>query len=197
MRDVRPPLWISLHRPLTCRSPLIPCWQCPLCRAKPHHAAVCLLCGAFVCSGSEACRPRGRGGFTRHAEVCGRHSSALVLVKLTQVRASVAAATASCNHRPPQRGVGVSRSPAALTGLTCPSRPRPQTLLAVGRTRRAVWGALYLDEHGEEDRGMRRGHNLALDARRMEALRLLLARNDVVQDTSITTRAFRKQGLLF
>ncbi|KHJ86848.1 hypothetical protein OESDEN_13389 [Oesophagostomum dentatum] len=35
----------------------------------------------------------------------------------------------------------------------------------------AVWGSVYLDAHGEEDRNLRRGKPLFLSARRVDCLR--------------------------
>ncbi|KAJ1632834.1 hypothetical protein T492DRAFT_867599 [Pavlovales sp. CCMP2436] len=48
------------------------------------------------------------------------------------------------------------------------------TLLCVGR-RHCWWGCLYLDAHGEEDRGLQRGRPLLLNHQRLGALHALFA----------------------
>lgn len=41
--------------------------------------------------------------------------------------------------------------------------------------RHSFWGCLYLDAHGEEDRGLTRGRPLLLNAQRLHALHALYA----------------------
>ena len=43
------------------------------------------------------------------------------------------------------------------------------TLLCVGR-RHSWWGSLFLDSHGEEDRGLTRGRPLLLNPQRLHAV---------------------------
>jgi E3 ubiquitin-protein ligase UBR1 len=44
-------------------------------------------------------------------------------------------------------------------------------LLLTGNDRGCVWGTCYIDQHGEEDIGVRRGRPLSLDRERLELLR--------------------------
>ena len=55
---------------------------------------------------------------------------------------------------------------------------RADTLLVLGR-RHCWWGSLYLDAHGEEDRGLRRGRPLLLAANRLAELAALWQSNGV------------------
>jgi hypothetical protein len=48
------------------------------------------------------------------------------------------------------------------------------TMLVVGR-KHCWWGCLYLDSHGEEDRGLARGRPLLLNRQRLHALHMLWA----------------------
>jgi hypothetical protein len=49
---------------------------------------------------------------------------------------------------------------------------RTEVLLMLGR-KHCWWGSLYLDQHGEEDRGLRRGRPLALAPNRLKELTAL------------------------
>jgi hypothetical protein len=55
---------------------------------------------------------------------------------------------------------------------------RADTLLVQGR-KHGWWGSLYLDSHGEEDRGLRRGRPLTLAPHRMAELSALWRSNGV------------------
>jgi len=44
-------------------------------------------------------------------------------------------------------------------------------LLLTGTNRGCMWGSCYIDAHGEEDIGLRRGRPLFLDAARVELVR--------------------------
>ena len=50
------------------------------------------------------------------------------------------------------------------------------TLLIIGR-RHCWWGSLYLDSHGEEDRGLTRGRPLSLAPNRLQELATLWQNN--------------------
>ncbi|KAG5178523.1 hypothetical protein JKP88DRAFT_261312 [Tribonema minus] len=60
---------------------------------------------------------------------------------------------------------------------------RCQVLLARGG-RAAYWASLYLDEHGEEDVGLRRGRPLYLSEQRYGALRLAYAQHRIAQEVT-------------
>jgi E3 ubiquitin-protein ligase UBR3 len=51
--------------------------------------------------------------------------------------------------------------------------------------KRAVWGSLYLDEHGEEDPNMRRGKTLFLNQNRYEELLRLWLNQSFDHDSKI------------
>jgi hypothetical protein len=98
-----------------------------------------------------------------------------------------------------------------------------QVLLVLGKDRRCVWGSLFLDHNGEEDRNLRRGkvaavhhprvlsaahclsfvarvaspQTLFLNAARAGQLRKLIATNSFCFNTKILSNTSRRDGPLY
>ena len=70
-------------------------------------------------------------------------------------------------------------------------------LLVMPHGRRCIWGSLYLDAHGEEDRDLRRGRQLSLDQGRLRTLEHLIATHGLHRDTRILANTGRHRGHYF
>lgn len=60
---------------------------CSACQQQPEEPALCLLCGAVVCVGNEACRSEYEGQCTLHARACTAGQSLFLLPFLAQILA--------------------------------------------------------------------------------------------------------------
>ena len=63
--------------------------KCCVCSTVPESAAICLLCGAFLCAGSSKCKKAmgtGLGPCTTHAKQCGGGVGMFLLVHSSGVR---------------------------------------------------------------------------------------------------------------
>ncbi|EOD25898.1 hypothetical protein EMIHUDRAFT_460749 [Emiliania huxleyi CCMP1516] len=57
--------------------------RCSVCGTCPKQPAVCLLCGAIVCTGGQCCRSGGDDEVVQHAASCGHGACAFVVVRTT------------------------------------------------------------------------------------------------------------------
>lgn len=71
------------------------------------------------------------------------------------------------------------------------------TLLVMTGARRCSWGSLYVDDHGEEDRHLRRGKALYLSLPRLQQLRRMVAEDAMELESRVLARATRVNGLLY
>jgi len=125
--------------------------RCSVCGTCPKQPAVCLLCGAIVCTGGQCCRsggvsstrPRHVPSHARSGGQCCRSGGDDEVVQHA----------ASCGH-------GACAFVVVRTTTT---------LLVIGR-QHCWWGSLYLDVHGEEDRNLSRGRPLLLALGRLREL---------------------------
>jgi len=70
-------------------------------------------------------------------------------------------------------------------------------ILTLGKDRRCVWGSLYLDEHGEEDRNLRRGRTLYLSKARLSVLERIVFLGLGLHDSRILRMTRRENGYGF
>ena len=116
---------------------------------------------------------------------------------VTEIVPTVATRLSKCCNR---QGLGEvtrhSRSCAAGYGAFLLLR-ESLVLITLGRQRRCIWGSLYLDEHGEEDRNLRRGRTLFLSQPRLRQLETLMAHHSFGHDTRILSMTTRHNGLLY
>ena len=66
--------------------------------------------------------------------------------------------------------------------------------LAFLRCRRCIWRSIYLDRNGEEDRNMRRGRMLYLNAQRYAQLQNMVVENTFAHDTRILRSTSQRDG---
>ena len=168
---------------------------CIYCHTPPLEPAVCLLCGALVCAGPNCRRHRAEGDkkegeCTRHARTCGTGTGMLYLAHQGMVLLMDGSRAACAPSRPapspPLAPPRPPRPPLAPSPSLAPSPPPPRTAYNTTSPRPATFGpahsrtpgfisrryqpSLYLDSHGEEDKGLRRGKPLYLSKPRVAAL---------------------------
>ncbi|CAO3700928.1 unnamed protein product [Rhizopus stolonifer] len=54
---------------------------CRRCNNVPEHAAICLICGSFVCARSFCCTEAGKGECNNHMESCGGEVGLCMMIK--------------------------------------------------------------------------------------------------------------------
>ncbi|PAV71494.1 hypothetical protein WR25_12233 [Diploscapter pachys] len=113
---------------------------CRNCNKPPPNPMVCLLCGELCCL-DDCCR----------------------------VHASPPSNEEAQEQTPPI--VEVERHASECGNGACVFISLNSSLIAIVRYKlAAIWGSVYLDAHGEEDRNLRRGKPLFLSERRMKCL---------------------------
>ncbi|XP_076821304.1 E3 ubiquitin-protein ligase UBR3-like [Clavelina lepadiformis] len=118
--------------------------KCDKCGSMPDDPAVCLVCGAFICY-KKTCKPE------PHEDDVLFSSTGNSRVE-TQLKAA-------CRHA--QRcGAGTSIFLLINSAV----------VVLIRGSRACIWGTVYLDAHGEEDRGWKRGKPLFLKPERLRLL---------------------------
>ena len=114
--------------------------RCTKCRKIPKEPCVCLVCGTLVCMRDPCCR-----------------SSNQVL------------GGSSANSSPSSfEAVAHSTTCGTSTGIFLAINS--STIIVIRAKRACVWGSLYLDSFGEEDRDLKRGKPLYLSRERYQVL---------------------------
>jgi hypothetical protein len=137
-------------------------FECKLCKRRPDCLMLCLICGELLCAMGDCCRSCSqRGGSTSFfpAEIAGAPGGAR------------------------RSGMGEATRHAILCGggigvqLMITANAPYSTVVWLFRGEFCVnYCGIYLDAHGEEDAGFRRGRTLTLNMARYRALSLLYAR---------------------
>ncbi|XP_039269055.2 E3 ubiquitin-protein ligase ubr3-like [Styela clava] len=113
---------------------------CPRCKFKPREPCVCLMCGQFVC----------------YKGMC-QHPRDLYNDKdKTRIRITPQGAAVHARH--------------CGNGTVILLHIHNTTVIVVRGSRSCVWGTLYLDHHGEEDRGWKRGRRLVIKPQRLKLI---------------------------
>lgn len=141
--------------------------KCCVCSTVPESAAICLLCGAFLCAGSSKCKKAmgtGLGPCTTHAKQCGGGVGMFLLVHSSGVRVRRVVVV-------DMRRVMVAAHTACGWGVL--------QLVILRDTWAAFYASPYVDHHGEQDLGFRRGLPLTLSEQRYEAMTCMWGQHKV------------------
>ena len=114
---------------------------CPVSKDTSDEPSICLICGMWLCGGTNCCRTNGQGACTLHAKTCAAGVGIFLLIKKCQV-------------------------------------------VLLRSSWSAFYPAPYLDVHGEEDKGLKRGCRLVLSVERYNELRALWDSHLVVREIS-------------
>lgn len=154
--------------------------SCSQCNSVPDSSAICLVCGAFICAGESPCKSRhgGMGPCTAHAAKCGDGVGIFLLVHSS----AVSPATSHTPTPTPRRAHAQARlqhntTSPALTQLVCAAW-MAQVVVVRGPWA-AYYASPYVDHHGEQDCGFRRGLPLSLSEERYSALAAMWASHKV------------------
>ena len=135
--------------------------KCKGCGKRPSDPALCLLCGALLCGASACCRhkPRDRHMFGRSTVLNS---------------GSIGECTAHASL--------CSGSGASLMLFLSGRRSTDVLLLAPGGASCFAGASPYVDVHGEQDLGLKRGRPLMLSAARYGQLTELWASGGIARE---------------
>ena len=160
--------------------------ECPACRTRPENLMLCLVCGQLMCAFAPCCRARKGASPTSFFPEAGSGSGAAPPLDL-------GAATGECTRH----------------AILCGGGSGVQLMVASPREASSLWllrgefacpyPSIYVDAHGEEDRGLKRGKPLRLDVRRYRAIADMWRQGGVGREVTRTraaaTAAYRESVL--